>query len=99
MATYQKLTPPTVGAKITANPDGSIKVPDQPVIPFIEGDGIGVDITPPMKAVVDAAVTKSYGGKRKIHWFEIYAGEKAVKLYGDNQWLPEDTNQAIRDYV
>ena len=99
MATYDKLTPPTTGSKITANPDGSILVPDEPVIPFIEGDGIGVDITPPMKAVVDAAVSKAYGGKKKIHWFEIFAGEKAVKVYGDGQWLPEDTNKAIRDYA
>src|SRR5690606_9050785 len=67
--------------------------------PFIEGDGIGVDITPPMKAVVDAAVKKAYGGEKKIHWFEIFAGEKAVKTYGDGQWLPEDTNRVSRDYA
>ena len=99
MASYDKLTPPTKGAKIIANQDGSVTVPDEPIIPYIEGDGIGVDITPAMHDVVNAAVEKSYGGKRKIHWFEIYAGEKAVKLYGDNQWLPEDTNRAIRDYA
>ena len=99
MATYEKLTPPTEGAKITANQDGSINVPDNPVIPFIEGDGIGVNITPPMKAVVDAAVAKASGGKKKITWFEIFAGEKACKVYGEGQWLPEDTNKAIRDYA
>jgi isocitrate dehydrogenase len=99
MATYERLKPPTTGSKITANPDGSITVPDDPIIPFIGGDGIGVDITPPMKAVVDAAVSKAYGGSKKIHWFEIFAGEKAVELYGEGQWLPEDTNRAIREYA
>jgi isocitrate dehydrogenase len=99
MASYDKLTPPTQGAKIIANPDGSVTVPDEPIIPYIEGDGIGVDITPAMQDVVNAAVDKSYGGKRKIHWFEIYAGEKAVARYGDDQWLPEDTNRAIREYA
>ena len=99
MASYDKLTPPSKGAKIIANPDGTVTVPDEPIIPYIEGDGIGVDITPAMQDVVNAAVEKSYGGKRKIHWFEIYAGEKAVAKYGDNQWLPEDTNRAIRDYA
>ncbi len=99
MASYDKLTPPTKGAKIIANPDGSGTVPDEPIIPYIEGDGIGVDITPAMQDVVNAAVEKSYGGKKKIHWFEIYAGEKAVAKYGDNQWLPEDTNRAIREYA
>jgi isocitrate dehydrogenase len=99
MATYEKLTPPTQGGTITVGPDGSLRVPDDPIIPFIEGDGIGVDITPPMQAVVEAAVARAYGGKRKIHWFEIHAGEKAVKLYGDGAWLPEDTNRAIRQYA
>ena len=99
MASYDKLTPPTKGAKIIANPDGTVTVPDEPIIPYIEGDGIGVDITPAMQDVVNAAVEKSYGGKKKIHWFEIYAGEKAVAKYGDNQWLPEDTNRAIREYA
>ena len=99
MAKFQKLTPPTTGAKIVANKDGSVTVPDEPVIPYIEGDGIGVDITPAMHDVVNAAVAKAYGGKKKIHWFEVFAGEKAVKTYGDNQWLPEDTNQAIREYA
>jgi len=99
MASYDKLTPPTTGAKIIANKDGSVTVPDEPIIPYIEGDGIGVDITPAMQDVVNAAVQKAYGGKKKIHWFEVYAGEKAVAKYGDNQWLPEDTNRAIREYA
>jgi isocitrate dehydrogenase len=72
--------------------------PDNPIIPFIEGDGIGVDITPVMKAVVDAAVEKAYGGERQIHWMEIYAGEKATRLYGNDVWLPDDTLEAARDY-
>jgi isocitrate dehydrogenase len=98
MATYDKLKPPTQGSRITVGADGSLRVPDDPVIPYIEGDGIGIDITPPMQQVVEAAVAKAYGGKRKITWFEVFAGEKAVKLYGDGAWLPEDTNRAIRDY-
>jgi len=98
MATYDKLTPPTKGGKITVGPDGSLRVPDDPIIPYIEGDGIGIDITPPMQAVVEAAVARAYGGKRKVTWFEVFAGEKAVKMYGDGTWLPEDTNRAIREY-
>lgn len=88
---------PTQGQSIEITTTG-LSVPDQPIIPFIEGDGIGADITPVMRKVVDAAVEKCYGGARKIAWMEIYAGEKAVKTYGDNQWLPEETFQAIRDY-
>jgi isocitrate dehydrogenase len=99
MAKYQKLTPPTTGSKIKANPDGSITVPDDPIIPYIEGDGIGIDITPVMKNVVDAAVAKAYGGKRKITWFEIFTGEKSLEVYGPDQWLPQDTIDAIREYV
>ncbi|HJX47953.1 MAG TPA: isocitrate/isopropylmalate family dehydrogenase, partial [Gaiellaceae bacterium] len=72
--------------------------PDNPIIPFIEGDGIGVDITPVMKAVVDAAVEKAYGGARQIHWMEIFAGEKATRLYGNDVWLPEETIEAAREY-
>ncbi|WP_428266564.1 isocitrate dehydrogenase (NADP(+)) [Haliangium sp.] len=98
MANYQKLSPPTQGSKIVTNPDGSVTVPNDPIIPYIEGDGIGVDISPVMIDVVDAAVAKAYGGERKITWFEIYAGEKAVATYGDNEWLPQDTIDAIRDY-
>ncbi|MCL2658074.1 MAG: NADP-dependent isocitrate dehydrogenase [Betaproteobacteria bacterium] len=73
-------------------------VPDNPIIPFIEGDGIGVDITPVMIKVIDAAVEKAYGGKKKIHWMEVYAGEKSVGLYGPDQWLPAETFQALKDY-
>ncbi|MFN3567270.1 MAG: isocitrate/isopropylmalate family dehydrogenase, partial [Burkholderiaceae bacterium] len=73
--------------------------PDNPIIPFIEGDGIGVDITPVMRAVVDAAVAKAYGGKRKIAWLEVYAGEKAIRLYGPDQWLPQETFDALKTYA
>jgi len=72
--------------------------PDQPIIPFIEGDGIGVDITPVMIKVIDAAVEKSYGGKRKIHWMEVYAGEKSTRLYGPDEWLPAETFEALKTY-
>ena len=94
-----KISVPANGTKITINADNSLNVPDRPIIPFIEGDGIGVDITPPMRRVVDAAVAKAYGGKRSIAWMEVYAGEKSLKVYGDNAWLPEETMQAVRDYV
>ena len=90
---------PAHGMKITVNADNSLNVPDTPVIPFIEGDGTGVDITPVMKKVIDAAVAKAYGGKKQIHWMEVYAGEKAVRVYGADQWLPDETVQAVRDYV
>ena len=85
---------PAVGQKIIPGQP----IPDQPIIPFIEGDGIGVDITPVMKKVVDAAIEKAYGGKRKIHWMEVYAGEKSTKLYGENEWFPAETFQALKDY-
>jgi len=94
-----KIVVPTNGEKITVNADNSLNVPDHPIIPFIEGDGIGIDITPPMMKVVDAAINKAYSGKRSIAWMEVYAGEKATKIYGENTWLPEDTMQAIKDYV
>ena len=96
---FDKISVPANGEKITVNNDGSLNVPDQPVVPYIEGDGIGVDITPVMKKVVDAAVEKSYGGKRKISWMEVFAGEKAVKTYGDGVWLPDETFDAVKDYV
>lgn len=86
------------GETIQLNQDGSLQVPDNPIIPFIEGDGIGVDVTPAMKAVLDAAVEKAYQGKRKIAWMEIYAGEKANKLYSENTWLPDETLELIRKY-
>jgi len=96
---YQHIKVPGKGQKITVNSDNSLNIPDQPIIPFIEGDGTGVDITPPMMRVVDAAVAKAYNGKRKIEWMEVYAGEKAVKVYGNDSWLPDETVQAVRDYV
>ena len=80
---------PQAGAKITVNADFSLNVPDRPIIPFIEGDGTGMDITPVMREVLDAAVEKAYGGKRKIEWMEVYAGEKATKVYGADAWLPD----------
>lgn len=94
-----KINVPKKGEKISINADYSLNVPDHPIIPFIEGDGIGADITPPMIKVVDAAVNKAYGGKRAISWMEVYAGEKATKLYGENEWLPDETMQAVKDYV
>ena len=96
---YQHIQIPAFGEKITVNADASLNVPLQPVIPFIEGDGTGVDITPVMRRVVDAAVHKAYGDARKIAWMEVYAGEKALKVYGDDTWLPDETVQAVRDYV
>src|SRR5216117_2642929 len=99
MPAYQHVTVPTQGQKIRVNPDFSLEVPDQPIIPFIEGDGTGVDITPVMIKVVDAAVAKAYGGKRKIHWMEIYAGEKSTKVYGADVWLPDETLSILRDFV
>ncbi len=74
-------------------------IPDNPIIPFIEGDGIGIDITPVMQKVVDAAVSKAYGGKRQIHWMEIYAGEKSTRVYGGDVWLPDETLKALKEYV
>lgn len=99
-----KINVPQTGEKITINADNTLNVPDHPIIPFIEGDGIGVDITPPMIQVVDAAVNKAYGGTRQISWMEVFAGEKAVNLYGKDKegkdtWLPSETMQAVRDYV
>jgi isocitrate dehydrogenase len=96
---YQRIKIPANGSKITVNADYTLNVPDHPIIPFIEGDGTGVDITPPMRRVVDAAVAKAYGGKRQIAWMEVYAGEKAVKVYGNDTWLPDETVQAVREYV
>ena len=96
---YQHIEVPRQGQKITVNPDHSLNVPDQPVIPFIEGDGTGVDVTPVMRRVVDAAVEKAYAGQRKIHWMEVYAGDKALSLYGENAPLPPETLQALREYV
>jgi isocitrate dehydrogenase len=99
MPAYQHVTVPPGGQKIAVNKDFSLGVPDQPIIPYIEGDGTGFDITPVMLKVVDAAVAKAYGGKRKIHWMEIYAGEKSTKIYGSDVWLPEETLAILKEYV
>ena len=96
---YKHVKVPAGGAKITVNKDSSLNVPHNPIIPYIEGDGTGLDITPVMIRVVDAAVAKAYGGKRKIHWMEVYAGEKSTKVYGPDVWLPEETLAIVRDYV
>ncbi len=96
---YQHIRVPAGGERITVNPDFSLSVPDHPVIPYIEGDGTGVDITPVMLRVVDAAVERAYGGKRRIAWMEVYAGEKAVRVYGNESWLPAETLDAVREYV
>jgi isocitrate dehydrogenase len=94
-----KIVRPNRGEKITVNTDFSLNVPDEPIIPYIEGDGTGVDISPVMIKVVDAAVEKAYSGKRKIAWMEIYCGEKSTKVYGPDVWLPEETLEALKDYV
>jgi len=96
---YQHIKVPSAGQKITVNADMSLSVPDHPIIPYIEGDGTGQDITPVMIKVVDAAVAKAYGGQKQIHWMEVFAGEKSTKLYGPDVWLPGETLHALRDYV
>ena len=96
---YQHIKIPAGGEEIQVNKDFSLSVPDQPIIPYIEGDGTGVDITPVMLNVVDAAVKKAYGGKRRIVWMEMFAGEKSCKVYGENVWLPEETLQAAKEFV
>ncbi len=96
---YQHIQVPQSGEKITVNPDFSLNVSDHPIIPFIEGDGIGIDVTPVMRKVIDAAVEKAYAGKRKIEWMEVYAGEKSLKVYGENVWLPEETLDALKEFV
>jgi isocitrate dehydrogenase len=96
---YQHIKVPAKGEKIIVNKDFSLKVPSNPIIPFIEGDGTGVDITPVMCKVVDAAVKTAYGDKRQIVWMEMFAGEKSCKVYGENVWLPEETLKAAREFV
>jgi len=95
---FDKIKIPAHGTKITANKDYSLNVPNNPIIPFIEGDGTGVDITPVMIKVVDAAVVKAYDGKKKIAWMEVYCGEKAAEMY-DGNWFPEETLKAIKEYI
>lgn len=96
---YQHIKIPGNGEKIRVSTDGSLRVPDNPIIPFIEGDGTGIDITPVMRKVVDSAVKKAYGGKRRISWMEIYAGEKATQVYGSDVWLPDETLLAAKEFV
>jgi len=96
---YKHIQVPAEGQKITVNADMTLNVPNEPIIPFIEGDGTGVDITPVMLKVVDAAVQRAYGETRRIRWMEVFAGEKAARIYGPDVWLPDETLHAIRDYV
>jgi len=96
---FDKIVVPSDGAKIEVNSDNSLNVPNRPIIPFIEGDGIGVDVTPAMRKVIDAAVDKSSSGKNSIAWMEVFAGEKATQVYGSDVWLPDETLEAVRDYV
>lgn len=99
MMPYKHIEVPSQGEKITVNQDFSLNVPNQPIIPFIEGDGIGVDVTPAMIKTIDAAVQKAYGDERKISWVEIFAGEKAFNTYGNDDWLPEETLEAIKEFA
>lgn len=96
---YQHIKVPEDGEKITANSDKTLNVPSNPIIPFIVGDGIGVDITPVMIKVIDAAVSKAYSGERSLKWMEIYSGEKSLEVYGEDQWLPEETLTAMREFL
>lgn len=96
--TFEKIDVPSYGETITVNDDFSLHVPDQPIIPYIEGDGIGVDVTPAMLKVVDKAVSKAYGNQRKIAWMEVYAGEKATRVYGEDNWLPDETLEALKQF-
>src|ERR1700749_3432012 len=94
---YEHIVVPPEGHRITVNPNTTLNVPDNPIIPFIEGDGIGIDVTPAMRRVVDAAVEKAYGKKRRIAWMEVFSGEKANKIYG--QWFPDETLHSLREFV
>ena len=99
MSDYQHIQIPALGTPITVNADLTLHVPNEPVIPYIEGDGIGQDVSPVMMRVVDAAVHKVYAGQRKIHWMEVFAGQKATRIYGPGVWLPDETLDALRSYV
>ena len=94
-----KIKIPISGEAINVNSNLKLDVPSNPIIPFITGDGIGVDITPAMQSVIDTAIKKAYGNTKKIAWMEVYAGEKATKVYGDDIWLPEETVKALEDYT
>ena len=96
---YNKIKVPTEGKKITIDSNGRLSVPDNPIVPFIEGDGIGIDITPAMLNVVDAAVNKAYSGSKKISWMEVYCGEKSTHVYDKDTWLPDETIDALKDFV
>ncbi|CAN6484090.1 unnamed protein product [Victoria cruziana] len=96
---YQHIQVPAQGQKISVDANRRLKVPDEPIIPYIEGDGVGRDIAPVMRLVVNAAVEQAYGGARRIHWMEIFAGEKATRLYGAESWLPQETIDVMRDYL
>lgn len=96
---YDKIQVPRDGEAITIAANGALHVPDRPIIPFIEGDGIGIDVTPVMRRVVDAVVAKAFGGRRSIAWMEIYAGEKATRMYGKDVWLPDETLEALRRFA
>jgi isocitrate dehydrogenase len=98
VSAYRHVRVPSEGERIDVGADGVWRIPDRPIIPFIEGDGTGPDIWKASQRVFDAAVEQAYGGKRKIAWMEIYAGEKSLGLYGENQWLPDETNDVIRDF-
>ena len=97
MTSFEKLSPPSTGEKIKFK-NGLPLVPNNPIIPYIRGDGTGVDIWPATQKVIDQAIEKAYGSKRKIEWFKIFAGDEACDLYGTYQYLPNDTIQAIREY-
>ena len=96
---FKHIEIPKIGEKIQLNSSGNLVIPDNPIIPFIEGDGIGSDITPAMIEVVNNAVLKAYDGKKKISWMEIYCGEKSVKVYGEGNWLPSETLLALETYL
>jgi isocitrate dehydrogenase len=96
---FKKIIVPESGTKITFDESGNLNVPNDPIIPYIEGDGIGTDITPVMIKVIDHAVKKAYGDEKKISWMEIFAGEKSLKVYGDDAWLPDETLSALNEFV
>ena len=96
---YDKIKVPNGGERISVNPDHSINVPDRPIIPYVVGDGIGIDVTPVMKDVVEAAVERSYGDKRKIMWMRVYAGAEAAETYGSDNYLPDETLHVLQHYV
>src|SRR5437762_5379499 len=97
-AATPRVAPPPQGARITIS-NGKLIVPENPIIPFIEGDGTGADIWRASVRVMDAAVAKAYGGKRRIHWMEVYAGEKSTRVYGPDVWLPDETLAIVKDYI